>query len=245
MNNKILRLVVVVLGIIFFSSQILAATIYGTIYDLSLEPQKNVIITLSTVPEQVLIVKDGDYEFLVDNGFYTLTAVKEEYGEYSKATENITISSNGSFRVDLILYPTFVEEKQLLANTESLGLKFDTEPEYEPNYTMLSSIIALTLGVVVLIIFFPNIRLLLKRLRRKRRLKQKRIKSDFELMDENEKKVVQLLRQNQGRLNQKELRSEFTLSEAKISLIITDLEKRKVIRKVKKGRGNIVILNTK
>ncbi|MCL7414980.1 MAG: MarR family transcriptional regulator, partial [ANME-2 cluster archaeon] len=57
--------------------------------------------------------------------------------------------------------------------------------------------------------------------------------------------VLGIIRQAGGRLTQKELRSKLRCSEAKVSLMVTDLEDRGLVRKVKQGRGNIVLLNSR
>ncbi|MCK5316407.1 MAG: hypothetical protein KAJ55_00755, partial [Anaerolineales bacterium] len=44
-----------------------------------------------------------------------------------------------------------------------------------------------------------------------------------------------------GRVTQKELRKKLNCSEAKVSLMIIDLENRGLITKVKKGRANVII----
>src|SRR3989344_2647515 len=50
-------------------------------------------------------------------------------------------------------------------------------------------------------------------------------------------------KKHDGRINQKELRKEMLyLSEAKVSLIVTELEHKGMIEKIKKGRGNVLIL---
>ncbi|MBI1970479.1 hypothetical protein HYS47_01920 [Candidatus Woesearchaeota archaeon] len=56
------------------------------------------------------------------------------------------------------------------------------------------------------------------------------------------KKIIELLQKNQGRMTQKEIRKELPLSEAKVSLLITELEYAAKIKKIKKGRGNIIVL---
>ena len=43
------------------------------------------------------------------------------------------------------------------------------------------------------------------------------------------------------RVTQKEITKEFGHSKAKVSLIIADLEDKGHIRKIKKGRGNILV----
>ena len=54
-------------------------------------------------------------------------------------------------------------------------------------------------------------------------------------------KVLDFVKQQGGRVTQLDIRKKFPSSEAKISLILTDLEEQGKIRKIKKGRGNIII----
>jgi len=54
--------------------------------------------------------------------------------------------------------------------------------------------------------------------------------------------VIEFIKTQEGRTTQKDIRKQFPLSEAKISLMIADLENRKIVEKIKKGRGNIIIL---
>ncbi len=56
------------------------------------------------------------------------------------------------------------------------------------------------------------------------------------------KEVLLVIRDGGGRITQKELRARLKYSEAKVSLMITDLEDRGMVKKVKKGRGNVIIL---
>jgi uncharacterized membrane protein len=54
--------------------------------------------------------------------------------------------------------------------------------------------------------------------------------------------VLSIIREHEGRITQKDLRLRLNCSEAKASLMITDLEDRGLVKKVKKGRGNVIIL---
>lgn len=54
--------------------------------------------------------------------------------------------------------------------------------------------------------------------------------------------VLSIIRGHDGRITQKDLRLRLNCSEAKASLMITDLEDRGLVKKVKKGRGNVIIL---
>jgi uncharacterized membrane protein len=55
--------------------------------------------------------------------------------------------------------------------------------------------------------------------------------------------VLTIMEKNGGRITQLELRKLLPYSEAKVSLIVSDLESRGIIKKIKKGRGNILIIN--
>ncbi len=61
--------------------------------------------------------------------------------------------------------------------------------------------------------------------------------------DDLAKKVIKFIKEEGGRTTQKDIRKKFPMSEAKISLVITELEHKGKVKKIKKGRGNIIILN--
>jgi uncharacterized membrane protein len=54
--------------------------------------------------------------------------------------------------------------------------------------------------------------------------------------------VLDVIRGHKGRITQKDLRSRLKYSEVKVSLLLSELEKRELIKKFKNGRENIVIL---
>ena len=56
------------------------------------------------------------------------------------------------------------------------------------------------------------------------------------------REVLEIVRGHNGRITQKDLRSRLNYSEVKVSLILSELEKRGLIKKLKKGRENIVVL---
>ena len=87
--------------------------------------------------------------------------------------------------------------------------------------------------IIVGIIFFGLIFLLYKLHR----------KEEFYADDDKELNKIYSLIKSRRRITQREIRKNSLLSESKISLIITQLEKEGKIKKIKKGRGNIIILN--
>lgn len=54
--------------------------------------------------------------------------------------------------------------------------------------------------------------------------------------------IMDIIRGQGGRITQKDLRSKLKYSEGKVSLMLADLERRELIEKFKRGRGNVVIL---
>jgi uncharacterized membrane protein len=54
--------------------------------------------------------------------------------------------------------------------------------------------------------------------------------------------LVAAIRREGGRTTQKELRKHVACSEAKLSMMLTELESRGLVRKIKKGRANVVAL---
>ncbi|PAV12743.1 hypothetical protein ASJ81_05500 [Methanosarcina spelaei] len=56
------------------------------------------------------------------------------------------------------------------------------------------------------------------------------------------REILDMIRGHRGRITQKELRSRLEYSEVKVSLLLSELEKRGLIKKFKHGRENIVTL---
>ena len=56
------------------------------------------------------------------------------------------------------------------------------------------------------------------------------------------RRVMDVIRSHKGQITQKDLRSRLDYSEVKVSLMLSELEKRELIKKVKNGRENIVVL---
>jgi uncharacterized membrane protein len=63
------------------------------------------------------------------------------------------------------------------------------------------------------------------------------------LLPEDCRQVLAIIEKNDGRITQLDLRKMLPYSEAKVSLIVSDLENRGLVKKIKKGRGNVLILN--
>ena len=208
-----------------------AATIYGSIYDLSLTKVHNAIIEIDSSPKQRMVAVNGTYQFDIPIGRYKITSFYKNDEGIMTTEENITIRDDGIYILDLFLYPDF-EEDELYS-----GLEFDID---QPYLEKEKSFLWFLIPVLFLMLVF-----LLILIRVNTRIMKKELQLEIKTEDEQLEKILVLLKKNSNRMTQKEIRKEIPLSEAKISLMIAELESMGKVKKIKKGRGNIIVLNNK
>ncbi len=227
MKKGILSLLVIFVFLASFETAFAQGTVQGSIYDLSLEVVGDVLVEINTVPKQQVVSKDGTYSFGVGPGEYVITARQIRDGEIiGVASEDVSVQGEGSYNIDLILFPSFEEEEQMMREIGDISVGEMVEEDYTLYYIMI--------GLLVVVIVFLGI--LGWKVFMLKPEKEPRLPQDLE-------KMVGIIKRSGGRTTQKEIRKELNLSEAKISLMVSDLEDRGLARKVKKGRGNVIILN--
>tara|TARA_Y100000310_G_C20623766_1_gene784721 strand:+ start:113 stop:775 length:663 start_codon:yes stop_codon:yes gene_type:complete len=219
MKLKILMGVFVAL---FLIPSISAATLHGSIYDSDIEIVNGVVVTINTIPEQTAVASDGSYSFELSPGEYN---IRFEYFENNElvysSEEEVLIVEEGDYLMDVILLPTLNEELE--------DDNFDFINPYEE--LNLSWIVVLIALLVASYLLWKNFK------------KPKEKKTSLE--EDEIKKVLEFIQNEGGRTTQKDIRKKLLFSEAKASLILTELEHDKKIRRIKKGRGNIITLNKK
>lgn len=190
------------------------AVIEGNVYTWELKKIK-AIVEINTTPKQRVVAENGSYSFTVSEGDYVIIA----YTDDLFCEENVSITGNGTYRIDLILFPK---------------LEYDvnfTEPSFELEENNHQNIIFFAV-IIVSITAFAIVVIVIKR----------KSKSDNSELPEDLVQVLEILRKSGGRATQKELREKTGWSEAKLSLVLTDLERRGLIEKYKRGRGNVIFL---
>ena len=200
-----------------------SAQIYGNIYHWeTFEPLGGVVVEVNTTPEQVMISREGDYSFSVPEGIYALRARYYENNLLKlEAEEVLQVPQNGSYRIDLILFPT-LEEEFLFDDIDVSIL----EEGKQNNRSTWMAIAVLIISAIFLGYY----------------IKKRGKEEGPENLPEDLARVLEIIKSEGGRVKQSELRKRLACSEAKLSLMLTDLEHRGRIKKIKKGRGNIVIL---
>jgi uncharacterized membrane protein len=119
------------MGILFaslFIPVVSAATIKGAVYNVFLDSLDRAIISINTLPEQTLVSQDGSYAFNAPPGKYTLIAVYDENGTLYSSSEQVIISDEGVYVIDLILSPEFGDEPFFGNWTEDEFVPYDTTP---------------------------------------------------------------------------------------------------------------------
>ena len=225
-------------------NSVCAATLHGTIYDLSLKKVIIARVEINTSTNQIYIAQNGAYSFDVPEGFYSLKAFvvqKNVITDYVE--ENITIKEAGSYVLDLILFP------EISIGDFDNGVEIN-ESLFESSNENKSNDYLWVLFFVIILIAFIAYFFAMKNKKNKKEPKDDDIQKSIEKQEEkyedgNLEQVINIIKQEGGRTTQKDIRKQIPLSEAKISLMIAELEHKGVIEKIKKGRGNIIILKKK
>ena len=230
MGVKFFVCMLVMLSLVNFAN---AATIYGTIYDLSLKKINNARVEIDTSPKQFLVAQNGTYSFDVPNGKYTIKAqLMQKNDAVASVQENITINQAGSYVLDLILFPDIEEG---IENPDIDVNENVVEETGNKSWIFLAGFIVLLVsGIIAGVVYYAKTR------------RHEEPKAEDKTAEEDDlEQIIRIIKKEGGRATQKEIRKQIPLSEAKISLMIAELEHKGVIEKIKKGRGNIIILKRK
>ena len=242
-GTRLLSLTVVLMLI---PSAVSAATIHGTVYEWStFKPLDNALIEVNSTPVQFRVAVSGVYSFNLPPGDYLITTkyynndTLEYYSEESISLNDI----EGDFVFDILLFP--LPEHDIDVPEEDIvnvTLDIDDEgtlPRFNWTYTA---------GAIVLLLILLSAAY---RFAKKDQSVPAKPMSGIDYhhpldtptaLPDDLKEILAIVSRAGGRITQKELRSKLNCSEAKVSLMITDLEERGKVQKVKKGRGNVILL---
>jgi len=231
-----------------------ATTISGIIYDYQLNELNDAIIDISGDTTQKILAESSTYSFELAKGDYILKARWADL----EAVESISIQEDDII-YDLFLFPSFADEDDLWDDLDPNTADIEIDPKYGLSIDLIVLLAFIGIGLFVLLrtkVFKDEKKKEEPKVEEPK--KEKKVESEEEkadLVKESEpktkeesddvlsKRVLTFLKTNEGRVSQKQLRKELMdISEAKVSLVLTDLVHKGKIEKIKKGRGNVIIL---
>ena len=236
--------------VLFLSAiPVLGAIIEGDVYTIDFSLAKTALVEINTMPKQQKVATNGHYIFEVPPGEYAVQAhLFEGKNLIGSTRESLNLSHEGTFTVDLVVFPE-VEEENILSELEGLGEQGAlTEIEDIPTENSQTWKWIFLLIVIVIAWIIWNIikwKWMKKEVAKKKEELNKEKKEMIKIgltEDDDLKNYVDYLKKEK-RVTQKDMRKHFPDSEAKISLVLTELEAKGKIKKIKKGRGNIIIWN--
>jgi len=213
---------------------VLAASIHGTVYDFGLNTLSNTVIEINTTPLQKMVAKNGTYAFNVPPGRYTLTARHDKSDSWIE--ENISATVEGDYVLDLILLPALEKDEALLEEEPEVPMVEDVIQDRPVTQWLLWIVVFALLAYIVYKVSRRPLKVVEKVVHRETIKEVREVAVPEELQ-----KVMEFIEKEGGRTTQKDIRKNFPYSEAKISLMIDDLEAKGLIKKVKKGRGNLIL----
>ncbi len=216
--------------LLLLAPSVLGVTIHGTVYDFGLSQLSNAVVEINTSPNQQMVAKNGTYSFSVPPGKYSLSARHDKSD--SEITENLSALSEGDYVFDLILLPSIENEEALLSEEADVPFVEDVVQDRPVTHWLLWVVVFIVLGYIVYRVSKKPERIVEKEV----------IKEVREVVVADElQKVLEFVEKEGGRTTQKDIRGQFPYSEAKVSLMIDELEAKGLLKRIKKGRGNVIV----
>ncbi len=243
------RGLLIILVIIAMISGAHAATVQGAIYAWSdfEKPLNNVIIELNSIPVQSRISTDGTYVFEnLPPGNYTIKAkyFRNNVLELAEEEEIQIVGSEGKFNIDLLLFPPTDTELEYLGDINLTG-NIEIKGESDTTSYIILFLILIAAGIAIYYRSWKKKTTAAVEVYNEPITQQPTAKSKTTELPEDLHELYGLIVKKGGRVTQKDLRGQMKCSEAKVSLMLDDLEDRGLIKKIRKGRSNIIIAESR
>ncbi|HLC69311.1 MAG TPA: hypothetical protein VJH24_05720 [Candidatus Bilamarchaeaceae archaeon] len=225
------------LAIMLYLTFLHATTLYGDIYEAeNFELLNNTVLKVEG-PRNLQQIVDGNYTLVLPEGEYRLIASHYQAGTLKYYSEDRIVVQGEEMRFDIILLPS---ELQDIYDVEVGDL-----PAADEEMPAEDNLFPLIIGLIILVAIAAY--LLARRQRKTTAPKEEKGEEAPEEirpeeLDEDAKKVLKILKEQEGRMMQQELRKILDFSETKMSLLMAELEVGGHIKRIKRGRQNIVKL---
>jgi len=188
-----------------------AGQVYGEIYKSSMERPNSTIIEIEGQFSYRMVSEKPNFSIYLPEGEYAISASAfDEKGNLQYYASEDVSIGDGDQRIDLVLKPA------------------DEGP------------LAMGLMAMVFIICASLAFFILRKKGHQPNAPATAIEPKAPRLDPDARALITALDNMEGRATQKELKESLKFSDSKLSLILTELEHYGLIRKFKKGRGNII-----
>ena len=214
-----------------------AANLSGSVYSMdSFDAVRGVVVKAEGASTHQTFSMDGTYEMDIPAGEYTVKAFYYVEGNLEGYAEDRITLGEGGASYDFVLFAPDEFEGVVGFDLPAMD---EEMPESRQDWTPFLVAGGVLLVVIAAAYFF----LTRKRPEEKGMQKEEeKLPAEKKELDEEEKKVLDILRNSEGMRNQKELREIMKCTEAKMSLLISGLEAQGYVKRIKKGRENIIKL---
>jgi uncharacterized membrane protein len=239
------------LVILLFANLALGAIISGKVYDWeTLDPVPGTLIQLyvnATVVSQAVSDNQGRYSLSVGLGSYELISSHTGGNVSYLYAENVTlVMENTTFDIVLFPFDTTIPEITIpkLNDTDLDIINGSEFPEVDiteskPD-TSIILLISAVIAVAALIMWLS-----IKKEQTEPEEIEEELKESAGSLPHDLYKLAKAIKAEGGRAEQRKLQKELGVSAAKMSLMITDLESRGIVKRIKRGRGNVITLTNK
>ncbi len=207
----------------------------------SLQKISNTLITMENDNGAILVQKFFNEEYAIDiapgeyllRAYYYVNGTVDYYNEY-----NVQVTQE-PMSLDIVLIPYALIQMTPDKNPPPLVNQTSITQNGLPQISIEYGI-----GFVVLILIASIVSFFYFNKKKTVKVEEDKPMEMHEL-DDDCKKVLEIIKGNEGRMIQKELREIMNFSETKMSLVVAELEAGGRIKRIKKGRENILKLVNK
>lgn len=244
--NQLIWLMIIGL---FFAGSAHAATVFGQIYDgETFQPLSKAIVQINTTPQQTQVTDENGYSFTIpDSGIFTISATFVSSNMDARQAENkVTVIEKGTYRVDIILFSDLNESQGLKDLLDETASDNDLSSLDELGTNQAQSIqVWLPIVIVLLLVMLIGVGWWFFSTQKPKPLTAPTIplaEKSISIPNEKKEEAISFIQKRGGRVLQKDLRQELNLGEAYASLVVAELESEGRLKKIKHGRGNILVL---
>jgi uncharacterized membrane protein len=224
------KIILLLLGLLVIGKGF--SQLYGDIYEGDrLTRLDNVLIKVSG-PSSSQFLTNKTYSLDLERGNYTIKATHYTEGKIDYISEERVSYDGAAKKFDLLLIPNDLFEltpKQNSTANQTQSIPKESQI-MKTEYLIIGAMGIGTLAIIAAVLFVYS----------KRKKTMQNTKDELPPLKQEEREVLKIISENEGKIYQKELREILNYSEAKMSILIGELEKRGEISREKIGRDNLL-----